>query len=120
MAAPKQRRIDWGGAQIEDATLTVGLTGAGSKAWKERFESVLALLDSSHSRWGEVRVVKNAIEVTDVQRGTESELRHLLESIVLQVNSELPEQEPEPETQVDEAAQADRRMTVSFRAFADD
>ncbi len=59
-----------------------------------------------------------------MQPGTETELRHFLESVVLQVNSELPkpeepEQDAEGET-VDEATQADRRMTAAFRAFADD
>jgi hypothetical protein len=125
MAAPEQRNIDWGSAEIEDATLTVELTGKGSKAWKQRFQSVHALLDTPHSRWGEVHLGKAAIQVADVQQGTETELRHFLESIVLQVNSELPQpEEPghdgEDQTQADETALADRQMTTAFRAFADD
>ena len=61
----------------------------------------------------------------DVQPGTETELRHFLESIVLQVNSELPqpeepERDVEGESEVDEAAQADRQMTEAFMAFVDD
>jgi BioD-like phosphotransacetylase family protein len=124
MAAPKQRNVDWGSAEVADATLTVELTGARSKAWKQRFESVLTLLDTPHNRWGEVHLNREAIQVADVQPGTETELRHFLESIVLQVNSELPqpeesEQDAERETH-DEAARADRRMTTAFRAFADD
>jgi hypothetical protein len=124
MAALTQRSIEWGSAEIEDATLTVELGGANSKAWKQRFESVLALLETPHSRWGEVHINRKAIQVADVQPGTETELRHFLESVVLQVNSELPkpeepEQDAEGET-VDEATQADRRMTAAFRAFADD
>ena len=31
MATPEQREIDWGSAEIEDATLAVELTGASSK-----------------------------------------------------------------------------------------
>ncbi len=125
MAAPEQRNIDWGSAEVEDATLTVELTGASSKAWKRRFESVHALLDTPHNRWGEVHLNGKAIQVADVQPGTETELRHFLESIALQVNSELPqpeepEQDTEEETHVDEAAKADRQMTAAFRAFADD
>jgi hypothetical protein len=125
MAAPEQRKVDWGSAEVEDATLTVELTGANSKAWKHRFESVLALLDTPHSRWGEVHLKRKAIRVADVQPGTETELRHLLESIVLQVNSELPQpEEPEHDgeghAQAGETAQADRQMTAAFRAFADD
>jgi hypothetical protein len=125
MAAPEQRNVDWGSAEVEDATLTVELTGARSKAWKQRFQSVLALLGTPHSRWGEVHLSRKAIQVADVQPGTETELRHFLESIVLQVNSELPppeesEQDSKQETHVDEVAQADRQMTTAFKAFADD
>lgn len=125
MAAPEQRSIDWGSAEIEGGTLTVDLTGASSKAWKQRFESVLALLETTHGRWGEVHLRRKGIQVAEVQRGTETELRHFLESIVLQVNSELPQpeeadQDGEEDTHVDEEAQADRQMTAAFRGFADD
>jgi hypothetical protein len=125
MAAPEQRNVDWGSAEIEGGTLTVGLTGASSKVWTQRFESVLALLETPHSRWGEVHLRRKGIQVAEVQRGTETELRHFLESIVLQVNSELPQPEEadrdgEEDTHVDEEAQADRQMTAAFRGFADD
>ncbi len=125
MAAPEQRNIDWGSAQIEQAALTVDLTGASSKAWKQRFESVLALLETSHGRWGAMHLNKSGIQVAEVQQGAETELRHFLESIVLQVNSELPQpkeaqQEAEEQTHADQEAQADRQMTAAFRAFADD
>jgi hypothetical protein len=124
MAAPEQRNIDWGSAGIEEARLTVELTGASSKAWKQRFLSVLALLETPHSRWGAVQLNKSGIRVAEVQQGTETELRHFLESIVLQVNSELPQPEDTEEdtekTHVDEEARVDRRMAAAFRAFADD
>src|SRR6201987_1951324 len=124
MSAPEQRNINWGSAEIENATLSVELTGASSKAWKQRFESVLTLLDTPHRRWGEIHVNKKGIRVADVQPGTEPELRHFLESIVLQVDSELPEPE-EPgkeakEQQVDRAVEADRRLTAGFRALPGD
>jgi hypothetical protein len=125
MAAPEQRTIDWGSAEIEDAALTVALTGSSSKEWRQRFEGVLALLATPHSRWGAVRLDKGGLQVAEVQQGAETELRHFLESIVLQVNSELPEQEQagqdgEEEMNADQEAQADRQMTAAFRAFADD
>ena len=90
MSPHEQRKIDWSSAEIEGATLRVALTGTSSKAWKQRFESVLALLETTHGRWGETRLTKKGIEVADVQPGAETELRHFLESVVLQVNSELP------------------------------
>ena len=122
MSSLEQRNIDWGSAEIEDATLTVELTGSSSKAWKQRFQSVHALLDTPHSHWGEVHLGKTSIQVADVQQGAEAELRHFLESIVLQVNSELPEPE-RPEHEGEHASglvQADRQMAASFRAFAGD
>jgi hypothetical protein len=125
MATPEQRNIDWGSADVEDATLTVDLTGTSSKAWKQRFESVLALLETPHRHWGEVHLNKSGIKVVEVQQGTETELRHFLESIVLQVNSELPppeqaQHDAEQQTDVDREAQVARQMTAAFRAFADD
>jgi hypothetical protein len=124
MTAPEQRNIDWASAEVEAATLTVELTGARAKAWKQRFESVLALLETAHSRWGEVHLDRKGIQVAEVQRGTETELRHFLESVVLQVNSELPrseeaEQDTAAAMHIDEEARADRQMTAAFRAFAD-
>jgi hypothetical protein len=123
MTTPEQRSIDWGSADVEAATLTVELTGASSKAWTRRFESVLALLETTHSRWGEVRLKSKSVQVAAVQPGTETELRHFLESIVLQVNSELPQpqeaqQDTQRETPADEQAQADRQMSAAFKAFA--
>jgi hypothetical protein len=125
MADPEPRNIDWATAETQGATLTVGLTGSSSKAFKQRFERVLALLDTPHSHWGEVRVNRKVVEVAGVQQGAEGELRHFLESVVLEANSELasPEEstdDAEEETPpVDEAARADRQMTAAFRAFAD-
>jgi hypothetical protein len=60
-----------------------------------------------------------------VPLGAETELRCFLESIVLQVNSELLQLEETPqgaeeELNVDQQAQADRQMTATFRTFADD
>lgn len=123
MATSEQRNVDWGSADVEHAGLTVRLTGASSRAWKQRFQSVLALLETPHTRWGEVHLDKSAIHVSEVQQGTETELRHFIESIVLQVNSELPRaQAPERDAgdaRRDEEARADRQMAAAFRAFAE-
>lgn len=124
MAASEPRQIEWGSAQMRDGTLTVELTGANSKAWTAQFEVVLALLDTPHSDWGEVSLRKKAIEVADVPRGSESELRHFLESIVLQANADTEPDSPEQtanatDTQDDHANDpADEQMTATFRSFA--
>lgn len=118
------RQIRWGSTQIEDATLVVELSGAPSKAWRARFESVLALLETPHSRWGEVRLTKKGIEVTALQQGSEAELRHFLESIVLQANSDTAPEAPQRDLEDEEAdgqePDSDEQMTATFRAFAAD
>src|SRR5436305_1183054 len=88
MPPSEPRAIDWGTASIEDGELTVGLSGAKSKDWRARFENVVALLDTPHSEWGEVTLVKDRINVEGVQQGGESDLRHFLESIVMQANAD--------------------------------
>ena len=121
MANSEPRQIAWASAQIEDGTLTVELTGKGSKAWKARFENVLALLDTPHTACDEVRLKKSAVKVAGVQQGAEHELRHFLESIVLQANADTEPEAPEDDVRSDDAGEepyVDERMTATFKAFA--
>src|ERR1700704_3462648 len=121
MADREPRHIEWASAQIEDGTLTVELTGKGSKAWRARFENVLALLDTPHTVWDEVRLNKSAVKVAGVRQGTEPELRHFLESVVLQANSDTQPEEPEDDAESDEdgkKSEVDEQMTATFNAFA--
>ncbi len=121
MADPEPRHIDWASAQIEGGTLTVELTGKGSKAWKARFENVLALLDTPHTTWGEVRLHKSTVKVAGVQQGGEPELRHFLESVVLQANSDTQPEAPEDDAEDDDASgelDVDEQMTATFKTFA--
>jgi hypothetical protein len=121
MSATEPREIRWDTAEIEDAALTVELTGSNSRIWKARFEQVLALLGSAHSSWGEARVTKDGINVKDVEHGSESELRHFLESVVLQADAD-------PEADVIGQARdridgkddpgPDEQMMRTFRSFA--
>ncbi len=81
---------------------------------------MLALLAQGNGKWGEVTLTKQAVTVAAVSEGSEGELRHFLESVVLQVNSEL-ELEPDPGEALPEAdprKAADQRLTERFRAFA--
>src|ERR1700744_271607 len=92
MAEPEPRQIEWASAVFEEGALTVGLSGKRSKEWSGRFATVLSLLAVHHQDWGEVQQTKDQIRVADVREGTESDLRHFLESVVLQANSDV---EPE-------------------------
>ncbi len=122
MADPEPRHIDWASAQIEGGTLTVELMGKGSKVWKARFENVLALLDTPHTTWGEVRLHKSTVKVVGVQQGGEPELRHFLESVVLQANSDTQPEAPEDDAEGDDAGgepDVDEQMTATFKTFAE-
>lgn len=122
-ASPRQRQIDWTSAEIKDGVLTVGLVGESPRGWTKRFEAVLALLEHGLGDWGRITVTKQRIKVLDVQEGAERELRHLLESVLLQVNSDLAPDtgggdEDEGESG-DPQVEADRKMTETFRGFAE-
>lgn len=115
----KPREIDWDGAEVKNATVVLPLSGAASKAWSERFESVLALLAQGSSRWGQVSVTKRAVKVSELSSGSEDDLRHFLESIVAQVNAELA---PRPDEQASQPknpqAAQDEQMAERLRAFS--
>jgi hypothetical protein len=112
--------IDWTTASVEDARLTVEITGDPGEKWLRRLQEVLERLDRSGTAWGEIEVTKATLRVPSVTDGAESDLRHLLESAVLQTNAEF---EPDDEADEDEAGGAsdeDRGMTDRFRAFSGD
>jgi hypothetical protein len=125
MTDPEQRQIEWATAEIEGGTLTVALSGAGGKAWSRRFDGVLELLGKSGDSWGEIKFTKkDAIRVDAVGDGAEADLRHFLESVVLEVNSHFEpdataSQPDRPEDDERDAAGArDEQMAATFRAFA--
>jgi hypothetical protein len=130
-SSTQPRKIDWASAEIEGGALAVELTGDAVKGWAKDLAGVLTLLEASNHRWGAVRISKNVITVSGVQEGAEQDLRHFLESVVLQVNSDLGLQG------VDDAAldlalgtdgedggsdhvrkARDRHMAAAFRGFA--
>ncbi len=121
--ASETREIDWGTALVEDGNVTVELTGSSSKRWREHFDSVVRLLShGGNAGWGDVGIAKSAIKVDRLQPGAEADLRHFLESVVVQVNSELAPEASEPEVQAsdrepDPQQAADREMAESLRAF---
>jgi hypothetical protein len=120
MPGPAYREIDWSSAEVRDGDLRVDLTGPAAKRWGEHFDGVLALLAQGTGKWGEVTLTKKAVTVEGVSEGSEDELRHLLESVVLQVNSELGlEPDPDDAQPAQEPQKVvDQRLTESFRAFA--
>ena len=84
---------------MHGGVLKVPLSGSASKPWSEHFGAVLRLLDRSKQTWDGVSLTKKAVEVRGLQPGAEADVRHFLESIVMQVNSELaPAEDRTPQT----------------------
>jgi len=111
--------IDWSAAEVAGGDLSVPLTGEPSKEWTARVAEVVERLKRGGGGWEEIEVGRKAIEVSGVQAGAESDLRHFLEGAVMQANADFaPEPEPE-EGDGDAASEADAEMTGAFRAFAD-
>jgi hypothetical protein len=112
--------IDWETAEVKDGKLRVSLTEAPPKEWRERAAEVAELLaERGRVRWGELSVQKDALGVDGIGEGDEADVRHYLESIVLEANASVDGGEAEDDTAADEDADSpDRRMTDAFRDFA--
>jgi hypothetical protein len=117
--------LAWTSAEVRDATLTVALEGELPKDWKQSFEQTVKLLGDGE--WGEVKLKKGAVRVSDVAPGTEEKLRHHLEAIVAQANAtherheadEAESESEEPDEPDHEQDGPDAEMTERFRAFAE-
>jgi hypothetical protein len=112
--------LAWDEADVHDGELQLPLTAEAPRGWAARFRELLERLgdDDGEGRWGKVSVSRSEVKVADVAEGGEKDLRHLLESVLLQVNTDFaPEDEqraaPSP------GQQRDARLAESFRAFAD-
>ncbi len=111
-------RLEWASAEVQNATLTVGLAGDPPKGWKQSFERTVALLGDGE--WGEIQLKKGTVRVTDVAPGVEDKLRHHLEAIVAQANAAHEEPETDGDESGDHEAEGpDAEMTGRFRAFAE-
>jgi hypothetical protein len=104
--------IDWRSAEVSDGDLTVQLSADVRKKWRDRLVAVLGRLDR---RGTDVKVGKRKVTVSGVTLGKESEVRHLLEAAVLQVNTDLP---TDDEDDGDDRTDDDQKMTETFRSFA--
>jgi hypothetical protein len=80
---------------------------------------VAALLDQGQRRWGKVGLAKSVGRVSAVRGGAEEDLRHFLESVVLQVNTDLGRIEMAASESDGPGLGADRAMAATFRSFAD-
>jgi hypothetical protein len=79
--------IDWTTAAVRKGRLTVEIAGDPGGAWSARVREVAERLDRPGSAWGEIAVKRSTLGVEDVTEGAEADLRHLLDSAVLQANA---------------------------------
>jgi hypothetical protein len=110
--------LDWASSSVEDGELTVPLAGGPPSEWTDRLGKVVERLYRSGSGFGAVKVMRKRLRVASVKPGAEADVRHFLDSAVLQVNADFA---PRDDDEADEGrTEADSRMTAVFRSFADD
>jgi hypothetical protein len=120
-----EAKLDWNAATVKDSTLSVAIEGAVPKGWKQSFETTVRLLGGG-GEWGEVKLGKGTVAVSEVAPGAEEKLKHFLESVVAQANAD--HREPEDEGDGDdshdekqaESDGPDSEMTNRFRSFGGD
>lgn len=123
-------KLDWQSAEVKDGTLHIHLDGEASKEWKAVFERTAQLLN--HGAWTEIRLMKKGeVRIKTVSEGDEERVRHFLESVVLEANSETAPPEEEDDDQDsgadtdgdgdgDGGDSPDNRMTGRFRDFGEE
>jgi hypothetical protein len=120
----KHREIDWSSAEVHEGNVVVALTCKSSKAWSDSFDGVLRLLGHGTGRWGEIAHDKKTITAQGLQPMAEGDLRHFLEAVVVQVNSEVAEpasesEQAEPAEPADPQEIEDQEMTATLRSFGE-
>jgi len=109
--------IEWATAEVRDGVLTVAVAGERPRGWAPRLRAVLALLTPPNRGWADIDVARAHITVADVREGAESDLRHHLDSALLQVSADLSETDGQGAN--DDESTFDGRMQQAFRSFAD-
>lgn len=109
--------IEWGSAEVSDGRLKVAFSDKPPKEWIERLERVLERLGHAGSAWGAVEVSRKKLQVDAVEPGVESDLRHFLESAVLQANA--AERADDADDGGSARSERDQALTDVFRGFAD-
>jgi hypothetical protein len=109
--------FDWASAAVDDGELTVPFVGPPPRGWVKALRHVIERLQRTDHGLGDVKVTKKQVTVGDVSPGSEADVRHFLESALLQVNADLTADE---ETDAErERSESDQEMTDAFRSFAD-
>jgi hypothetical protein len=130
MAKEVARQVEWSEATVDEAgTLSVALLGEWDEDWNESFNEILAILmrETRGGVWGRITLIRDAITVVGVEKGSENALKEFLESVVRQANSDVGrrKQHKDEARKKTEAETANRKssaeqMTDTFRGFGRD
>jgi len=107
--------LDWSTAEVKDGTVTVELSAKPPSDWAQHFDRTVELLHRGN--WADVKLKNKKIRLGVVIAGSEDDVRHFLESVVLEANTTI---EPdEQEAADDSASKEDQVMTERLRAFGE-
>jgi hypothetical protein len=114
----QESALDWSSASVDDGRLTVPVIGDVPTGWTKRVQRVAERLGRPGSSWGAIKVTKKELRVEAVAPGSEDDLHHFLESVVLQANTDLRDDDEDGPD--DERSERDQEMTDAFRSLAID
>ncbi len=103
--------VDWAKTEAQNGKVKLPLTGQASKHWAKEAASILERLDPT---WP-IEVKSKSIVVEAVARGQEGDVRHMIESVVLEANARLVAEDSDRDDARPDAT--DEEMTSAFRAF---
>ena len=86
-----------------------------STSERKHMAALVRRLERPGEPWEAIAVKKDRLIVSDIADGAEDDLRHFLESLLLEANAAADDGDDAEHEQVDEH---DRRMTEAFQAFA--
>jgi hypothetical protein len=107
--------VDWRTAAVRERELSVAFEEPISAPERKHVKALVDRLERPGEPWGTITVKKDRLIVSKIAPGAEDDLRHFLESLLLEANAAADEGSNDEHEQLDEH---DRRMTDAFRAFA--
>jgi len=109
--------IDWSTAEVRDGELRVAFADPASSRQRKRMTALAERLQRPGEPWSAIAVKRSRLVVSGVADGAEADVRHFLESLLLEANAAEGDEERDAGEHVDER---DRRMTEAFQAFTPD
>jgi hypothetical protein len=107
--------IDWSTAQVRERELTVAFDEPISALERRRMAALVRRLERPGEPWATIAAKKDRLIVSEIADGAEDDVRHFLESLVLEASAATDDADDARHEQVDAR---DQHMTDAFQAFA--